>query len=157
MTEPSSDRLPGALDEQGSTLSPSTGEPRRAVERSAVADAVTARLEKEKQGQAESSAQADDAKAASAHKMKLRRIINDIAGAVSYEKACACLVLLHTLASNITQHPAEDKYRSFRASQARIAKNVLSLEGAQDLLIAMGFRTRTRDFQLEWFVPDAAT
>lgn len=124
--------------------------------RSAIADAVAARLEREKQ-QVQRDGSADEEQMRSAHNQKLRRIINDMSGAVSYDKAHACLHLVHTLANNIVTHPDEDKYRSFRATQPRIARDMLALDGAQDLLVCMGFRTRTRDFQQEWFVPDAAT
>lgn len=51
-------------------------------------------------------------------------------------------------------HPEETKYRHFRAAQPKIAALVLSQPAAVDILVETGFRTRTQDFQQQWFVPD---
>lgn len=61
--------------------------------------------------------------------------------------------LVHTLLENIIRHPSEIKYRSFKAAQPKIARDVLTLDAGKSLLIDIGFRTRAVAFQQEWFVP----
>lgn len=59
----------------------------RSPKRNAIADAVTARLNKQHSG----TGNVDDGKQRTAHKNKVRKIINEISGAVTYEKAYDCL------------------------------------------------------------------
>jgi len=61
--------------------------------------------------------------------------------------------LTHTLLNNILMHPKEEKYRSFKATQPKISREILSLEEGKALLIEIGFRTRTQAFQQEWYIP----
>lgn len=62
--------------------------------------------------------------------------------------------LLLTLIDNVVSHPQELKYRHFKANQPKIAAVVLSQSSAVDILVEAGFRTRTHDFQQQWFVPE---
>jgi hypothetical protein len=61
--------------------------------------------------------------------------------------------LVYTLLDNILQHPSEAKYRSFESSQPKINREILSLDEGKALLIEIGFRTRTQEFQQEWYIP----
>jgi hypothetical protein len=63
------------------------------------------------------------------------------------------LQLTHTLLENILKHPTEAKYRSFKAAQPKIAREILALEEGKALLVEIGFRTKTQGFQQEWFIP----
>ena len=66
---------------------------------------------------------------------------------------CPVPKLVHTLVNNIVSHPSEAKYRTFKETQPKIAREVLSLTAGKALLVEIGFRVRTREFQREWFVP----
>lgn len=60
--------------------------------------------------------------------------------------------LLNTLLHNILDHPEEVKYRSFKAENARISRDVLAVPGGQDFLVQAGFGRRTVAFKAEWYV-----
>lgn len=62
--------------------------------------------------------------------------------------------LINTLLDNILNNPTETRYRSFKALQPKIAREVLALEQGRALLVEIGFRTRTKDFTQEWFIPE---
>ena len=58
--------------------------------------------------------------------------------------------LASKLAGNILDHPGEEKYHRFKASNPNISKNLMKVVGGQDLLIAMGFRTQVHEFEEYW-------
>lgn len=63
------------------------------------------------------------------------------------------LQLTHTLIENIVNHPSEEKFRSFKTSQPKIARDILALNEGKALLVETGWRTRANNFQQEWFIP----
>ncbi|CAO1627473.1 unnamed protein product [Parajaminaea phylloscopi] len=87
------------------------------------------------------------------HLLKLRRIIDlQIRRDNTYERAAGCLRLLDTLLHNILEHPADLKYRSFKAENPRISRTLLDVSGGIDYLVQAGFGRRTVDFKAEWYV-----
>ncbi|UZJ55163.1 hypothetical protein CBS101457_004483 [Exobasidium rhododendri] len=131
-----------------STLEGIEAENKGQPSRDAIADAVASRLKS--RGELTSN---DAAKRQSEHKARIRKSINEITASVNYERSSACLRLTHILLENIRKHPSESKYRSFKATQPKISREILSLDEGKALLIEIGFRTRTIDFQREWFIP----
>ena len=67
--------------------------------------------------------------------------------------ALAAIETALKLCSNIVAHPGEEKYRRFRSNNVGISKKLLNCPGGQDLLIALGFRTKVMEFE-EWWTID---
>jgi hypothetical protein len=59
------------------------------------------------------------------------------------------------LTANIVELPNEPKYRRFRSNNPAISKKLLRCPGGQDLLIALGFRTKVMEFEEYWVVEDS--
>ena len=51
------------------------------------------------------------------------------------------------LTANILDQPSEPKFRRFRSNNPSISKKLLRCPGGQDLLIALGFRTKVITLQ----------
>lgn len=77
---------------------------------------------------------------------------------VSQQDSPAALAAIETilkLVGNIIDHPSEPKYRKFRSNNPGISKKVLSCPGGQDLLVALGFRTKVFEFEEHWVAEDS--
>jgi len=68
--------------------------------------------------------------------------------------ALAAIETALKLCSNIVAHPGEEKYRRFRSNNPGISKKLLHCPGGQDLLIALGFRTKVMEFEEWWTIDD---
>ncbi len=64
--------------------------------------------------------------------------------------AMAAIELLLKLANNIIANPDEPKYRQFRSNNPKIRQGVLRCPGGQDVLLALGFRTKVFEFEEHW-------
>ncbi len=73
------------------------------------------------------------------------------------DKSSINLQLLHTLIDNVLKHPAEEKYRSFRATNQTISRKCLQVPGGTELLIEVGFRTKVVQMQESWALPFASS
>lgn len=62
--------------------------------------------------------------------------------------------LLHTLINNIVQNPQEAKFRSFKPTQPKIARDIFSVPGGPELLIEAGFRKKVVSFVESWSLPE---
>ena len=64
--------------------------------------------------------------------------------------AMAAIELLLKLANNIIANPDEPKYRQFRSNNPKIRQAILRCPGGQDVLLALGFRTKVVEFEEHW-------
>ena len=69
--------------------------------------------------------------------------------------ALAAIATTITLVNNVINHPDEPKYRKVRSNNPGISKKLLHCPGGQDLLLALGFRTKVMDFEEFWMVDDS--
>mmetsp|Transcript_15105 Transcript_15105/g.16796 ORF Transcript_15105/g.16796 Transcript_15105/m.16796 type:complete len:196 (+) Transcript_15105:70-657(+) len=68
-------------------------------------------------------------------------------------KVFHCANIISKLVKNIVDHPDEDKYRVVKKSNKAIQNKILSVKGAEDLLLSIGF-IHIDEEQLGWFVED---
>ena len=71
--------------------------------------------------------------------------------------ALACIETALKLVNNVVQNPSEPKYRRIRSNNPAISKRLLRCPGGQDLLLALGFRTKVMEFEEMWIVEEAPT
>lgn len=69
--------------------------------------------------------------------------------------ALAAIETALKLTSNIIDQPSEGKFRKFRGNNPAISKKLLKCPGGQDLLVALGFRTKVMEFEEFWVAEDA--
>jgi len=69
--------------------------------------------------------------------------------------ALAAIETALKLVSNIVDQPSEPKFRKFRANNPAITKKLIRCPGGQDLLLALGFRTKVMEFEEFWVVEDS--
>ena len=69
--------------------------------------------------------------------------------------AMAAIETALKLASNVLDNPSEPKYRKFRSNNPGISKKLLRCPGGQELLLAMGFRTKVMEFEEFWVAEES--
>ena len=70
--------------------------------------------------------------------------------------ALAALELLLKLTNNIIANPSEPKYRRFRSNNPKISQTILRCPGGQDVLVALGFRTKVMEFEEHWIAEETS-
>lgn len=68
--------------------------------------------------------------------------------------ALAAIETASKLVNNIVSNPMEPKYRKIRSNNPTFSKKVLRCPGGQDLLLALGFRTKVMEFEEMWIVEE---
>jgi len=68
--------------------------------------------------------------------------------------ALAAIELALKLVTNIISQPSEPKYKKFRANNPAISQKLLRCPGGQDLILALGFRTKVVEFEEQWVADD---
>lgn len=69
--------------------------------------------------------------------------------------ALAAIETALKLANNVVEHPDDPKFRKFRSNNPSISKKLLRCPGGQDLLLALGWRTKVMEFEEYWVADDA--
>lgn len=67
----------------------------------------------------------------------------------------AAIEIALKLVGNIVDQPSEAKFRRFKSNNPSISKKLLRCPGGQDLLIALGFRTKVMEFEEFWVAEDS--
>lgn len=96
----------------------------------------------------------EDATVAESRKMVVRALDSKICEEEA-PVALAAISTACTLINNIITHPDEAKYKKIRTNNPAIRKKLLQCPGAQDLLLALGFRTKVIEFEEFWIVDDS--
>ena len=96
----------------------------------------------------------EDATVAESRKMVVRALDSKICEEEA-PVALAAISTACTLVNNIITHPDETKYKKIRTNNPAIRKKLLQCPGAQDLLLALGFRTKVIEFEEFWIVDDS--
>ena len=68
--------------------------------------------------------------------------------------ALAAIELMLKLINNIVANPDDPKFRKFRANNPTISQKLIRCPGGQDLLVALGFRTKVFEFEEHWVVEE---
>ena len=80
-----------------------------------------------------------NASPADAQREALTALAQAVVASNPEEQTFAGLSLLKRLVDNIVKNPQEDKYKKFKKTNAKIAGTVLSLQGINEYIVAMGF------------------
>ena len=79
-----------------------------------------------------------------------RRVVRALDAKVTQQDDATALAAIETatkLVNNILQNPSEPKYRRVRSNNPSISKKLLHCPGGQDLMLALGFRTKVIEFE----------
>ncbi|OCH94099.1 hypothetical protein OBBRIDRAFT_789626 [Obba rivulosa] len=115
-------------------------------DRTAVAAAIERRLQRERAEAVETGQLAFDDN--HEKRQQFRRMIDpDILRPNARELALEALAILLTLAENILNHPAEEKYYKFKPTNARIKRLLVDPKGTLEYAVALGFRPEVENFQ----------